>query len=144
MQKKHTHNCRNLARTRKKTTGVPSCCSEQDSRVAFLLQNPPQMLTAASSSSESPTANTFRMPQKNTHTHNCRTPGTRKKNTTHTPSCLLPSSSESPTTNTFRMPKEKKHPPLQNSRDKGKKKTQYTPSYFPQFIKKYLKAKEEL
>lgn len=37
MQKKHTHNCRNLAWTRKKTTGVPSCCSEQDSRVVFLL-----------------------------------------------------------------------------------------------------------
>jgi hypothetical protein len=42
---------------------------------------------AASSSSESPTTNTFRMGNKNTH--NCRTPGTREKNTT-THSQLLP------------------------------------------------------
>jgi hypothetical protein len=48
-------------------------------------------LLAASSSSESPTATTFRMQnkKKKKHTHNCRIPGTRKKNTTQVSSCSL-------------------------------------------------------
>jgi hypothetical protein len=87
MEKKHTHNCRNLARTRKKRTGAPSCCSEQDSGVVFLLKNPPQMLTVASSSSESPTATTFRMPKKKKHPQ-LQISRTRKK-TQRTPSCFL-------------------------------------------------------
>jgi hypothetical protein len=40
--------------------------------------------------------------------------------------------------------KKKKTPTIAELQGQGKKKTQYTPSYFPQFIKKYLKAKEEL
>jgi hypothetical protein len=48
-------------------------------------------LLAASSSSESPTATTFRMQnkKKKKNSHNCRIPGTRKKNTTQVSSCSL-------------------------------------------------------
>jgi hypothetical protein len=73
-------------------------------------------LLAASSSSESPTATTFRMQKKkNPTTAELQGQG-KKHNTLPTAS----SSSESPTTNTFRMPK-KKTPTIAELQGQGKK-----------------------
>jgi hypothetical protein len=75
------------------------------------------MLTAASSSSGSPTANTFRMPKKkHPQLQNSRD---KEKNTTH--SQLLPPVLNLQLQIHSECPK-KKHPQLQNSRDKEKKR----------------------
>jgi hypothetical protein len=84
------------------------------------------MLTAASSSSESPTINTFRMPKKKTPT----TAELQGQGEKHNTLPAASSSSESPTANTFRMQKKNTH----NCRTPGtRKKTQHTPSCFLQF-----------
>jgi len=83
MQKKHTPTTAEIWPGQgRKQQEFPAAVVNKTPEFFSSCKNPSQMLTAASSSSESPTANTFRMPKKNTHPQ-LQNSRDKEKNTTH-------------------------------------------------------------